>query len=123
MDFKSCWWFWILLIVFIIIIFPKTCGTINSNSKIDYQCNGIKAPQMNTAKNNNSYNWCLGFCQEKLKKSNSSIQNKTSNAPAVVSGIFSSTIKWIIPLLIIIFTIALVKWLSSQKNKTANVQQ
>src|SRR3989344_1495223 len=58
---------WIFLIILIVFIFPKTCGSkyldqvINSN--IEYKCFGFPGPNLSE-----KYNWCYGICQEKSQE-------------------------------------------------------
>jgi len=119
MEFFKSWVFWIILILLLILIFPKTCGTKNNKENLDYQCKGIKLSFL-TRNSNNSYYWCSGFCTTNKKQminSSLNLNQQNDNEPKVVKGIFQNVAKWLIPIILIFLAFFLLNWLKKLKNK------
>jgi len=122
MELKKSWWIWILVILLLVIIFPKTCGrTDYVSSVIKYSCTGLQAPFFSNI--NDKYNWCYGICFEKTIKKESSQTNETTkqSTPAFVSDIYKSLKGVLYPLVIILVIIGILKYISGLKGKKSNI--
>lgn len=122
MRLKKSWWIWILVILLLVLVFPKTCGRTNYvSSVIDYNCKGIQAPFFSNI--NDKYNWCYGICIEKTIKKEFNQTNETvkSSAPAFVSDISKPIMGILYPLAIILIAIGMLKIISSLKGKKPNI--
>lgn len=120
MKLKKMWWIWIIPILLLILIFPKTCGKANLVSNTtEYNCGGIQASFININNTNSSYNWCYGVCFEKTikPKTNKTIQPIIKQNPGFVSDISQSLKKIILPMGIIFLAIGFIKFITSLKSK------
>ena len=105
---------WIFLIILIVFIFPKTCGSkyldqvINSN--IEYKCFGFPGPNLSE-----KYNWCYGICSEKSEERNPTKEDVSTPKIPIISGMISSFKKPIKSLAIIVLIIGII--LAIQKFK------
>ena len=98
---------WIFLIVLIIFIFPKTCGSkyldevIDSNIK--YSCLGFPGPDLSE-----KYNWCYGICLEKSQEKNEIKEESTGPKIPIISGFVAGFKKPIKSLAIIVVIIGII---------------
>lgn len=107
----------IILIVLVIVIFPKDCGTIPSSRLTKYTCYGIEASFLSKMqKSENKTIWCSGICVSKsIKKEepeNPSEKNKAEGMPDFLSGFIDSITSLALPLGIIILVIILVYFIA-----------
>ncbi|VVB78599.1 Uncharacterised protein [uncultured archaeon] len=111
---------WILLIVLLVLVFPKSCGRTDQLSKaIEYSCMGLNAPFFSNL--NSNYNWCYGICLEKSIKQEIPTNQTDQSNPGAGSGFLSDFVdsikKVALPLLLIFVTLGVIKFLSSLKGK------
>lgn len=121
MKLKNNWLLWLVLVIVVVIIFPKPCGTKIPSQVLDYTCIGFETPLMSLLqKSDNSIDWCSGVCQSVSKNLSISSANNSQNVPGPISGITSSFEKIILPLGIIVIAILIVSWIVSiiKKQKT-----
>jgi hypothetical protein len=120
MKLKNNWLIWIPLILLLIFIFPKSCGNNMPSEFVEYTCIGFKVPFLSEIeKSNNPQEWCSGICFSETKKMIE--PNKTEEGNDInqgpYKGITDSFVK-VIPILFLIFLIiAVLKWITSFKNK------
>ena len=120
---KIDWAIYIVLIILLIVSFPKACGSKIPSNSVSYNCAGFKTPllsYLNMA--NNSVEWCSGICVSKsiIKPSNktNSTTSDDSGAPVQISGMTNSFGKAIPSLALVFGIVALLRWISNmQKDK------
>ncbi|MEK6859215.1 MAG: hypothetical protein AABX54_00220 [Nanoarchaeota archaeon] len=117
MELKKTWWLWLILILLLIAIFPKTCGKTDFiSTAIEYECLGINAPFINL---NTNFSWCYGVCFEKsiADKTGSQAAIQDNNSPAIITEFMSPLLK-IFPLLIgIIILILVLQWIGPLRKR------
>jgi len=125
------WIIWIPLLLIVLLIFPKPCGTKLGSETIEYKCIGIKSilNQKNNTENPNRL--CYGACfSERLQKENKTSNlsnnitidtNESSNqiiSDKEIKGLARGVLA-ILPVIIIIsIIIALLSWLMSKKKES-----
>jgi hypothetical protein len=124
MEMFNSWIFWGALILILIFIFPKSCGTIIPSENIYYKCAGIKTTFSVFHKLNNSMQFCSGLCFSKSKQKsivNANDSNSNSGAPSTLSGMINPLRKSLLPLIAIIILIAVIGWITSMRKKLEQV--
>ena len=121
MQFKKSLVLWALIIILLILVFPKTCGRTDYISKVIYYgCMGIEAPFFSSI--NDKYNWCYGICLESsIQQPDEINQTKPQEDSSFISGISQSLKKVIFPLIMIFAAIGIIKFISTLKARKSNV--
>ena len=101
---------WIIVILIVTFLFPKSCEF--DNKEVKNTCIGMTLPFESESKSGELYGWCSGYCKiEVIKETpppNSTLMDVPDDSPAAISPIFESFKKTLPILLIIAIIIAII---------------
>lgn len=116
MKFKNSWIIWIILILLLILTFPKSCGHKIPSEFVEYTCAGFQTPFLSQIeKSENPQKWCSGICFSKTKKMIEPNKTEEDITKSPLGGITEPFVKIISVLILIFIVITILKWVSSIK--------
>jgi hypothetical protein len=117
MEFHKKWWFWLLITVLVVFIFPKTCGSPEVNERTEHHCVGIPLFASKAIYSNKTYNWCSGVCLAVDAPPVERNETEEEEGPRFITGMISDVEKLILPLVGIFVLIAVIAWIGSMTKK------